>query len=121
MKRFRLSLVEAMTIITRARFRRPKPTPLPSERIIDLLHNESYLKQLEIWEVCEYNMIENDIVNPSEPRERWIVERTQEVPQKKGRGISRAPDQRVSALVSQPHRLSDIMEVEEEVHRLSEK
>ncbi|KAM0803420.1 hypothetical protein BDR22DRAFT_970721 [Usnea florida] len=119
MKRFQLSLVEAMTAITRARFRRPKPTPLPSERIIDMLHNDYYLKQLEIWEVCEYNMIENDIVNPSEPREKWIVERKQEVTQKKGHGISRAPDERLAAFVSHPHRLSDIMEVEEEVHRLS--
>ena len=84
-----------------------------------MLHNESYLKQLEIWEVCEYNLVENNIVNPSEPREKWIVERTQKVPQKKGHGIPRAPDERMAAFVSQPHRLSDIMEVEEEVHRLS--
>lgn len=119
MKRFRLSLAEAMTTITRARLRRPKRTLLPSQSIIDMLHNDSYLKQLEIWEVCEYNMLENDIINPSEPREKWIVDRTTEVSQKKSDDIPREPDERVAALASQPHRLSSIVEVEEEVHRLS--
>ena len=84
-----------------------------------MLHNESFLKQLDVWEVCEYNVIDNDIVNPSEPREKWIVERTKDVSQKKSDDIPRRPDERVAALSSQPHRLSSIDEVEEEVHRLS--
>ena len=84
-----------------------------------MLHNDSFLKQLEIWEVCEYNMLENDIINPSEPREKWIVDRSQEVSQKKSDDIPREPDERVTELASQPHRLSSIEEVEEEVHRLS--
>ena len=84
-----------------------------------MLHNDSYLKQLEIWEVCEYNMLENDITNPSEPREKWIVDTTKEVSRKKIGGIPREPDEMVAAFASQPHRLSSIEEVEEEVHRLS--
>ena len=63
-----------------------------------------------MWEVCEYNVLENDIINPSEPREKWIVERTSEVSQEKRDDTPRS---------SQPHRLSSIEEVEEEVHRLS--
>ena len=83
-----------------------------------MLHNDNYLKQLEIWEVCEYNMLTHDIINPSEPREKWIVEKATDVSQKKD-DILREPDERVAALASQPHRLSSIEEVEEEVHRLS--
>ena len=119
MKRFELSLAEAMTTITRARLRRPKRTLLPSQRIIDMLHNDSYLKQLEIWEVCEYNLLENSIVNPNEPRERWIVDSTKEVSQKQSGDIPREPDEMVETLANQPHRLSSIEEVEEEIRRLS--
>lgn len=84
-----------------------------------MLHNDSYLKQLEIWEVCEYNMLEHDIVNPNEPRENWVVDSTKEVAQEKSDDISRETDESVAALASQPHRLSSIEEVEEEVRRLS--
>ena len=83
-----------------------------------MLHNDSYQKQLEIWEVCEYNMLENDLINPSEPREKWIVDSTKEVSPKKSGDIPREPDEMVAAFASQPHRLSSIEEVEEEVHRL---
>ena len=84
-----------------------------------MLHNDSYLKQLEIWEVCEYNMLENDIINPSEPREKWIVDKSTEVSQNKSDDVPRELDEMVATLASQPHRLSSIEEVEEEVHRLS--
>ena len=84
-----------------------------------MLHNDSFLKQLEIWEVCEYNMLENDVINPAEPREKWILDKTTEVSQKSVVDIPREPDETVAALASQPHRLSSIEEVEEEVQRLS--
>ena len=86
MKRYAVSLPEAMTDITRARLRRAKPTPLPSKRIIDMLNNENYLLQLEMWQACGCNLFENTIRNPTEPREKWIVEKVRESPQQKIKG-----------------------------------
>lgn len=122
MKRFRLCLAEAMTTISRARLMQPKPTPLPSQRIIDMLHNDIYLGQLDMWQACEYDIFENVIVNPSEPREKWIVESIGGNSEKKRDDVQPIlirPDERLSHLSEQPHRLSTVEEVEEEVHRLS--
>ena len=82
MMRYDASVPEAMTIITRARLKRAKRTLTPSRRIIDLLHNESYLRQLDMWRACDYNIYENVVLNPNEPREKWIVEKITENPGK---------------------------------------
>ena len=122
MRNYEISLPEAMTAIARARLKQPKPTLLPRTSIMDLLHNEDYLKQLEMWQACEYDISENVILNPSEPREEWIVEslkgdseqkRDDELP------IFKRVHQRLPLISEEPHRLSTIAEVEEEVRRLS--
>ena len=122
MRNHGISLPEAMTAITRARLKQPKPTLLPRKRIIDLLHNENYLKQLEMWEACEYDIFENVITNPSEPREEWIVEKVKGDSEKKRDDelpILKRIYERLPLISEGPHRLSTIAEVEEEVRRLS--
>lgn len=83
MKKYSISLPEAMTDISRARLKRPKPTVLPSKRIIDMLNNDNYLLQLEMWQACDCDLFENTIRNPTEPREKWIVEKVKQGPQQK--------------------------------------
>ncbi|KAF6222796.1 hypothetical protein HO133_000845 [Letharia lupina] len=142
MKKHELCLPEAMTTITRARLMRPKPTLLPSQRIIDLLHNDVYQGQLEMWQACEYDTNENTIVNPTEPREKWIVEGVGGSPKKKRvnvqstlrrldvvqsvlkrpsdvQSVLRRLDERLPHTSEHLHRLSTIEEVEEEARRLS--
>ena len=125
MKRCKLSLPEALIVITQARLKRAKPTPLPSQRIVDLLHNDNFQNQLDLWEACNYNIYENTVVNPNEPREKWIVEkvgwdtgenkeREDDVPP-----ILRRITQKLPLVSNHPHRLSTIAELEEEVRRLS--
>ena len=126
MKRFNVSVPEAMTVITRARLKRVKPTPLPSQRIVDLLHNDNYLRQLEIWQACEFDIYENSVLNPNDPREEWIVERVgldaEEEEEKEGKELPpviKRVYERLPRISIHPYRLSTIAEVEEEIHRLS--
>ena len=89
---------------------------------MDLLHNKNYLKQLEIWRVCDYDVFQNTIVNPSEPREKWRVEKPKPLPgSNKGdneRPVSKRIEERVVPLSDPPHRFTTIAEVEQEVHRI---
>ena len=126
MKKYNASLPEAMTVITRARLKRVKRTRLPSQRIIDLLHNDNYLRQLDMWQACEFNVFENSILNPNEPREEWIVERAgwdaEEEEKKKGHKllpVIKSVIEKLPRISEDPYRLSTIAEVEEEIHRLS--
>ena len=126
MKRYDVTLPEAMTAITRARLKREKPTPLPRQRIIDLLHNNKYLRQLEIWHACDFDMFENCVLNPDEPRREWIIEKVgwdgEEEGKKKGDQllpVVQSVKERLPLISEHPHRLSTIAEVEEEVHRIS--
>lgn len=142
MKKHELCLPEAMTTITRARLMRPKPTLIPSQRIIDLLHNDVYQGQLEMWQACEYDTHENIIVNPTEPREKWIVEGVGGGPKKKRvnvqstlrrldvvqsvlmrpndvQSVLRRLDERLPHTSEHLRRLATIEEVEEEARRLS--
>ena len=126
MKKYNVSVPEAMTVITRARLKRVKPTPLPSERIVDLLHNDNYLRQLEMWQACEFNIFENSVLNPNDPREKWIVEKVgrdvEEEEKKKGDELPpviKRVYERLPRVSEHPRRLSTIAEVEEEIHRLS--
>ena len=114
-----------MTAITRARLKYEKPTRLPRRRIIDLLHNDNYLRQLEMWQACEFNIFDNSILNPDEPREKWVVERVGwDAEEENQKGDERPPIikkvKEKLPLISPPHhRLSTIAEVEEEAHRIS--
>ncbi len=112
MKRHDLCLPEAMTVITRARLMREKPKLLPSQRIIDTLHNEKYLRQLEMWEACKYDIYEYTVVNPDEPREKWIVENSEKKEDDERPFLNRL-DERFPHISEQPHRLSVVEEVEE--------
>lgn len=116
MKRHGFCLPEAMTVITRARLMRAKPKLLPSQRIIDTLHNDKYLRQLEMWEACRYDIYEYTVVNPDEPREKWIVERVEGNSEKKEdeRAFLNMLDERFPDISGQAHRLSVVEEVEEE-------
>ena len=139
MRKHKASLPEAMVDITRARLKRPQRTLLPSQRIMDLLHNDDYQKQLDMWEVLEYDVFRNAILNPNEPREEWIVETLGEEEEeeeeeeewslsKEKKKKEKADDKppllrrivkKLPQIFDQPHRLSTIAEVEEEVRRLS--
>lgn len=122
MKKQRVSVPEAMLAITQARLKQQKPRVLPSKRIVAMLNNDIWLKQLEMWQACKYNLYNYTIVNPKDLPERWIVEKVSERPQGKSRNVSsvlKRPDRRVRQLSEQPHRLSTIEEEEEEARRLS--
>ena len=122
MKKHELCLPEAMTVITRARLKRVKPRLLPSKRIIEMLNNDIWQEQLEMWQACEYNIYDNTVVNPDDPRERWKVERVRESPQEKRIHVLpelHSLDKRIRHISGHPHRLSTIEEVEEEARRLS--
>lgn len=124
MRTYDVSLPEAMTVITRARLKRTKPTPLPSQRIIDLLHNDIYQKQLDKWQACKYDIHENIITNLSEPPEKWMIKSVGGKSEKKRHDvlpISESIEENLPHTSEQPHRLSTIAEVEEEVRRLSTK
>ena len=87
-----------------------------------MLNNDIWLEQLEMWQACKYNIYDNTIVNPGDPRERWIVERVRESPQENKIIVSPELDRldkRFPHISEQPHRLSTIQEVEEEARRLS--
>lgn len=122
MKKQDVSLPEAMLVITRARLKRENPKILPSKIIIEMLNNDIWLQQLEMWQACKYNIYDNTIVNPNDPREKWIVQKVSESPQKKSSDVPPALKrlgERFPQIADQPHRLSTIEEVEEEVRRLS--
>ena len=128
MKRHDLCLPEAMTVITRARLMRAKPKLLPSQRIIDTLHNDKYLRQLEMWDACKCDIYEYTVVNPDEPREKWMVEKVQGNSEKKEddeRPFLKRIDDRFPHISGQAHRLSVVEELEEveeeaqEAHRPS--
>ncbi|CAF9903709.1 MAG: hypothetical protein ALECFALPRED_002938, partial [Alectoria fallacina] len=125
MKKHRACWPEAMMVITQARLLREKPNAVPSQRVIDILHNDIYQEQLEMWQACEYNIYEITIVNPSEPREKWIVEKVDGISEKK-RDIEHVVqatlerlDERVLYIAKRLHRLRTVEEVEEEARRLS--
>ena len=87
-----------------------------------MLNNDIWQEQLEMWQACEYNIYDNNIVNANEPRERWIVERVGESPEKKRGDVQPnldSLDERLPRISGHPHRLSTIEEVEEEARRLS--
>lgn len=122
MKKHEVSLPEAMMVITRARLKREKPTPLPTKRIIETLDNDIYLGQLEMWEACKYDMYENKVLNPSDPREDWIVLKVEGSPREKRDEVQPVwdkQDERFPQISEHPHRLSTIEEVAEEAYRLS--
>ena len=122
MRKHRFCLPEAMIVIIQARLKRVKPQILPSKRIIEMLNNDIWLEQLEMWQACKYNTYDNTVVNPDDPRERWIVERVRESPQEKKTHVSPelySLEKRFPHISEQPHRLSTIQEVEEEARRLS--
>ena len=124
MRTYDVSLPEAMTAITRARLKRVKPTPLPSQRIIDLLHNDIYQKQLDMWQACKYDIHENIITNLSEPPEKWMIKSVGGKSEKRRHDVLLISNSMVENLPhasEQPHRLSTIAEVEEEARRLSAK
>lgn len=112
---------EAMMTITRARLKQKKPTTLPSQNIIDMLNNDTYQRQLDIWQACDYNIHDNTIVNPSEPREKWIVgsaggksEKDRDDVQAPQHTLKRAP----KGLGERPDHSSLIEEVDDETGRL---
>ena len=80
-----------------------------------------------MWEACEFNIFENSILNPSEPREEWIVDKmgwdaAEEEEKKKGKKVLpvvKSVKELLPLISEHPHRLSTIAEVEEEIHRLS--
>ena len=124
MKKHKLCMPEAMTAITRARLKRAKPTFLPSQRIIDMLHNDFYQSQLEMWQACDYDIYENVILNPGEPREKWVVQRvagSSAIEKKRDDVVPppTRPDEWFPQILEEPHRLSTIEEVEDEARRLS--
>ena len=124
MRTYDVSLPEAMTAITRARLKRAKPTLLPSQRIIDLLHNGIYQKQLDMWQACKYDIHENIITNLSEPPEKWMIKSVGGKSEKKRHDvlpISESIEENLPHTSKQPHRLSTIAEMKEEVRRLSTK
>lgn len=87
-----------------------------------MLNNDIWQEQLEMWQACEYNIYDNTVVNPDDPRERWIVERVGESTQTKRINVSpelHSLEKRFPCISEHPHRLSTIEEVEEEGHRLS--
>ena len=116
-------MAEAMTIITRARLKRENIPHVPSQRIIDMLHNEVYQGQLDTWEACKYDIFANFIVNPDEPREKWIVKRVDESVEEKGDDVGgvqpalKKSDKRYQPIAHGPRRLSTIQEDEEETAR----
>ena len=134
MRTYDVSLPEAMTVITRARLKRAKPTLLPSQRIIDLLHNDIYQKQLDMWQACKYDIHENIITNLSEPPEKWMIKSVGGKSEKRRHDvllisksiedvllISKSIEENMPHTSEQPHRLGTIAEVEEEARRLSAK
>ena len=125
MKKHDVCSAEAMMAITRARLKQKKPTTLPSLRIIDMLNNDIYQGQLEMWQACEYDIYENVIVNPTAPHKEWRVEKVGGSSEKKRddvhdvqRTLKKAYET-LPHISAQPHRLSTIEEVEEEARRLS--
>ena len=82
MKKHRECWPEAMRVIIQARLLREKPNVVPSQRVIDMLHNDIYQEQLEMWQACEYDLNENTVVNPSEPREKRIDEKVDGISEK---------------------------------------
>ena len=79
-----------------------------------------------MWQACEFNIFDNSVLNPNEPREKWIVERVgwdaEEDEKKKGDKllpIIKNVYEKLPLISEHPHRLSTIAEVEEEFHRLS--
>lgn len=125
MKEHELCLPEAMMVITRARLMRERPRLLPSRRIIDMLHNDTYQEQLEMWQACKYDIYQWVITNPERPREEWIVEKVEGTSEEKRDDVSDAQprswslDKRFLPIAEGSHRLSTIEEVEEEARRLS--
>lgn len=122
MKKHNWCWPEAMTVITRARLKQVKPRLLPRKRIVEMLHNDIWQEQLEMWQVCEHNIYENTVVNPDDPRERWRVEKVRESPQEKKINVPpelNKLEKRFAQISEHPHRLSTIEEVEEEAHRRS--
>ena len=79
-----------------------------------------------MWQACEFNIFENSVLNPNEPREEWIVERVgwdaEEEQKKKGHEllpVIKSVIEKLPRISEDPRRLSTIAEVEEEIHRLS--
>ena len=79
-----------------------------------------------MWQACEFNIFENSVLNPNEPREKWIVERVDgdaaEGEKRKGDDllpIIKSVKEKLPLISHHAHRLSTIAEVEEEIHRLS--
>ena len=129
MRTHEVCLPEAMMTITRARLKRPKPTPFPSQNIIDMLHNETYQTQLDIWQISNYERDEAHDPQltlkrpPKGPGER-THHRSSEVEELEAEtqrlcAIQTRIRERFSHISKQPHRLSTIEEVEEEARRLS--
>lgn len=95
--------------------------------MIDLLHNDNYLRQLDEWQACEFNIFENSVLNPNDPREEWIVAKVGldvEEEEKKKMGdelipVIKSVRENLPLISMHPHRLSTIAEVEEEIQRLS--
>lgn len=122
MKTHDVCLAEAMMTVTRARLKRKKPTPLPSQNVINMLHNDSYQRQLDIWQACNYNIFENVIINPNEPREKWIVESARGDSEKNRDDVhdpQRTLKRTSKRLDERNHHLSSIEELEDETRRLS--
>ena len=79
-----------------------------------------------MWQACDFDIFENSVLNPDEPREKWIIEKVgwdaEEDGKKKGDKllpIIKSVKERLPLISEHPHRLSTIAEVEEEVHRIS--
>ena len=93
---------------------------------MDLLHNDNYLRQLDQWQACEFNVFEKRVLNPDDPREEWIIENVglgvEEEEERMGdelRPVIKSVKENLPLISMHPHRLSTIAEVEEEIHRLS--
>ena len=90
-----------------------------------MLHNDIYQEQLEMWQACEYDLNENTVVNPSEPREKRIVEKVDGMSEKVRdiehdvQATLERQDERVLDVAKRLHRLSTAEELEEEARRLS--
>ena len=79
-----------------------------------------------MWQACEFNIFENSILNPGEPREEWIVDRVGWDAEEEGKKkrdellpVIKNVYEKLPLISEHPHRLSTIAEVEEEIHRLS--
>ena len=87
-----------------------------------MLNNDIWLEQLEMWQACKYNIYDYTIVNPNDPREKWIVQKVGESPQRRSGDVPPGLEslgERLPKISEHPHRLSPIEEVEEEARRLS--